>query len=104
MGGLFIIVVGLTYLESRRRAAAAKGEGYGTGHILEPEPIPEEELVNPIIAILPLVVVGVMNIVLTFLIPQLYAADVHVMLTPGGTPITRMLPAFWGSGRSSALC
>jgi hypothetical protein len=30
IGSLFIIVVGLSYLEWRRRAAMAKGEGYGT--------------------------------------------------------------------------
>src|SRR6478672_8768517 len=30
MGALFILVIGLAYIESRRRAARAKGEGYGT--------------------------------------------------------------------------
>src|SRR6478736_9920303 len=37
IGSLFIIVVGLSYLEWRRRAAMAKGEGYGTSLVNEPE-------------------------------------------------------------------
>src|SRR5262250_1028026 len=37
IGAVFILIVGLTYLEWRRRAAAAQGEGYGEGHINEPE-------------------------------------------------------------------
>jgi H+/gluconate symporter-like permease len=97
LGSLFIIVVGLSYLEWRRRAAAAKGEGYGAGHILEPEPISDEGLVNPVIAILPLVVVGVMNIVLTlWIIPALYTGDIQVTLTAGGTPITAQLKSILG--------
>src|ERR1051325_9237575 len=32
IGSVFILIVGLSYLEFRRRQAAAKGEGYGTGH------------------------------------------------------------------------
>src|SRR5215831_15749565 len=38
VGAVFIFIVGLTYLEWRRSRAVAKGEGYGTGHINEPEP------------------------------------------------------------------
>ena len=30
LGSVFILVVGLAYIESRRRAAQARGEGYGT--------------------------------------------------------------------------
>jgi H+/gluconate symporter-like permease len=96
LGALFIISVGLTYLEWRRRAALAKGEGYGTGHILEPDPIPEESLVNPVIAISPLVIVGVANLILTFLIPHLYSPTVEVVLAPGGTPITASIPSILG--------
>ena len=39
IGALFIFAVGLTYLEWRRRQAAAAGEGYGEGHTNEPEPV-----------------------------------------------------------------
>ena len=39
IGALFILVAGITYLEWRRRQAAAAGEGYGEGHTNEPEPV-----------------------------------------------------------------
>ena len=37
-------VVGLAYIESRRRAAQARGEGYGTDLRNEPEPFEAEKL------------------------------------------------------------
>src|SRR5215470_8386137 len=49
---LFVLIVGLLYLNWRRRQAAAKGEGYGTNLINEPEPFEEEKLANPWIAII----------------------------------------------------
>src|SRR3984893_14805667 len=64
-GAVFILITGLAYLEWRRRQATAKGEGYGTGHSNEPEPISEENLANPVVAILPLILVGVLNKVFT---------------------------------------
>src|SRR6185369_4174840 len=39
IGAVFILIVGLTYLEWRRRQAAAAGEGYGEGHSNEPVPV-----------------------------------------------------------------
>src|SRR5438309_565253 len=47
IGGVFIFVVGLAYLEWRRRQATAAAEGYGTDHINEPEEIAKEALPNP---------------------------------------------------------
>jgi H+/gluconate symporter-like permease len=72
IGGLFVLAVGLTYLESRRRKAKARGEGYGTGHSNEPEGLSDEKLPNALIAILPLIIVGVFNKIFTNLIPQFY--------------------------------
>jgi H+/gluconate symporter-like permease len=72
IGAVFIIVTGLSYLEWRRRQAAAAGEGYGTDLVNEPEPFEHEKLANPWIAILPLILVGVMNKVFTVGIPSLY--------------------------------
>jgi H+/gluconate symporter-like permease len=80
IGALFILVVGLAYLNWRRRAAAIAGEGYGVGHTNEPEEIAKEELANPLIALLPLVVVGVLNKGFTVLIPQIYGATNEVRL------------------------
>src|SRR5690349_13422060 len=39
IGAIFILTVGLAYLEWRRRQAARAGEGYGEGHSNEPEPM-----------------------------------------------------------------
>src|SRR6059058_4998942 len=50
IGAIFILVVGLTYLDWCRRRAAANKEGYGTDLVNEPEPYEEEKLVNPWIA------------------------------------------------------
>ena len=76
IGGLFILAVGLAYLDWCRRKAANAGEGYGTELLNEPAPFEHEKLANPVIAILPLVLVGVMNKVFTVLIPQVYGASV----------------------------
>ncbi|MQQ99597.1 GntP family permease [Glaciimonas soli] len=88
IGAVFILVVGLIYLEWCRRRAAANDEGYGTNLLNEPEQIADDKLVNPLIALLPLVVVGVMNKVFTVWIPIWYGPT-HEMTLAGTTkPIT----------------
>jgi H+/gluconate symporter-like permease len=87
IGALFILVAGITYLEWRRRQAAAAGEGYGEGHTNEPEPVSEEQLAHPGIAILPLIVVGVMNKVFTSLIASYYGATHEVTLAGMSKPL-----------------
>jgi H+/gluconate symporter-like permease len=72
IGGVFILIVGLAYLEWRRRRAAAAGEGYGTELLNEPAPFEHGKLTHPLIALLPLVLVGVSNKLLTDLIPRVY--------------------------------
>jgi H+/gluconate symporter-like permease len=81
-GAVFILVLGLVYLEWRMRQAVAQGEDYGTGHTNEPEAVAHDNLVNPYIAILPLVMVGVLNKLFTVLIPGFYGATAQVALTP----------------------
>ena len=85
IGSIFILVAGIGYLEWRRKQSA--GEGYGEGHTNEPEPVPEERLVHPAIAILPLVLVGVMNIVFTSLINRYYGATHEVTLAGMTKPL-----------------
>ena len=85
IGSVFVLVVGLAYIESRRKAAQNRGEGYGTELLNEPEPFEDKNLPNPWIAMLPLVVVGVANFVLTFVIPRAYGAKHEIML--GAKPI-----------------
>ena len=77
LGGVFILLIGMTYLEWRRRAAQRAGEGYGDPATLlnEPAPFAGGRLAKPAIAILPLLVVGVVNKLLTLWIPQVYGAS-----------------------------
>jgi H+/gluconate symporter-like permease len=72
LGGVFILSVGMTYLESRRRRAARAGEGYGDNLLNEPAPFAGERLAHPLLAILPLILVGVANFLFTRWIPDLY--------------------------------
>ncbi|MNU96224.1 Citrate transporter [compost metagenome] len=75
IGTVVILVLGMSYLEWRRRAAAAKGEGYaGIGEELrnEPEVFHGDKLAHPLVAILPLLLVGVANFLLTRWIPGFY--------------------------------
>jgi len=91
IGAIFILLLGLLYLNGRARAAAARGEGYGTNLLNEPEPFEEETLPNPWVAILPLVLVGVLNKVFTTLIPQIYGKTFTVPLP--GHPVTVEIPS-----------
>jgi H+/gluconate symporter-like permease len=72
IGAVFILVVGLTYLDWRRRKAAAAGEGYGDNLVNEPAPFEGGKLAHPLVALLPLVLVGVCNKLFTDLIPRIY--------------------------------
>jgi H+/gluconate symporter-like permease len=72
LGAAFILAVGLSYLYWRCRRALAANEGYGANTLQEPEPFAGDRLANPWIALLPLVLVGVLNKAFTNLIPQAY--------------------------------
>ncbi|MGF6536059.1 H+/gluconate symporter-like permease [Paraburkholderia sp. GAS206C] len=99
IGSVFIIVVGLTYLEWRRRAAMEKGEGYGTSLVNEPERVESKQLPNPLLAVAPLVLVGVANFALTKLIPDWYGASYTIApeVLPGiHAPVTTSIKAVVG--------
>ena len=96
VGSIFILLAGLAYLGWRRRAAAAKGEGYGTNLVNEPEPFTQEKLPNPWIALSPLVIVGVTNKIFTGLIPQFYGKT-HTTELPGlAKPLTTQVSSVVG--------
>jgi len=88
LGGLFILLTGLAYLESRRRGALRAGEGYGdaTSLINEPAAFSGDKLPHPLLAILPLIVVGVGNMALTRWIPVWYGAEHAFIPAVIGTP------------------
>lgn len=105
IGSLFIVAVGLAYLEWRRRAAMATGEGYGTSLVNEPERTQsagaDPSLPHPALAILPLLTVGVANFAFTRLIPAWYG-DVYTVapeILPGvHAPVTatiKTVVAIW---------
>ena len=73
LGGLIILALGLSYLEWRRRNALAAGEGYGSNLINEPAAFAGEKPAHPLIALLPLLIVGIANKTLGVLIPKVYA-------------------------------
>ncbi len=89
IGALFILIVGLLYIESRLRAARARGEGYGTDLRNEPEPFEAEKLPNAWIALSPLVIVGVANFVLTFAVKRAYGTTHEIAL--GAKPIVTQI-------------
>lgn len=64
LGTIIILVVGITYLEFRKRKAQAAGEGYGEGHTNEPVLLEETSLPNPFLSALPLVSVLVVTLIL----------------------------------------
>ncbi|KAF1693692.1 GntP family permease [Pseudoxanthomonas koreensis] len=88
IGSVFILAVGMTYLEWRRRAAVRNGDGYASGVELrnEPEPFRGERLAHPLVAVLPLLLVGVSNFLLTRWIPALYGTSHEFIPSVIGSP------------------
>jgi H+/gluconate symporter-like permease len=93
IGAIFILITGMAYLEWRRRSALAAGEGYGSDLRNEPEPFEATDLPNPWIALSPLVVVGVANLVFTSLIPRLYGASYEMQIA-GAKPVVTEVAKF----------
>ncbi|NWF32704.1 GntP family permease [Stenotrophomonas sp. SAM-B] len=77
LGSVFVLAVGMTYLEWRRRVALRNGEGYGDPATLvnEPAPFTGTHLAHAGIAILPLVLVFVSNKLFTLGMPHWYGAE-----------------------------
>ncbi|HEY4325090.1 MAG TPA: GntP family permease [Mucilaginibacter sp.] len=72
LGSLFSFVIGMFYLERQRRKAIKNGEGYGTGHINEPEIRILDKLPSFWLAMLPLFLVTVCNKIFTIWISTSY--------------------------------
>ncbi|MCC7635348.1 GntP family permease [Stenotrophomonas rhizophila] len=77
LGSLFVLAVGMAYLEWRRRAAARNGEGYGDPATLvnEPAPFAGTHLAHAGIAMLPLLLVFVSNKLFTLGMPHWYGSE-----------------------------
>ena len=87
IGSICIIAMGMAYLEWRRRRAAATGEDYGEGHNNEPASAIETPAIHPLIALLPLVVVGVANFGFTHAIARYYGGSNQTVLAGMAKPI-----------------
>lgn len=72
LGGAYVFLVGMAYLEFRRRRARKAGEGYGEGHRNEPAPPGQERLPHPFVAVMPLVLVPLLNALLASWIGRAY--------------------------------
>ena len=86
IGGVFIFALGMSYLEWRRRAALKAGEGYGDKLLNEPAMFAGEKLVHPLLALLPLLLVGISNKVLGIFIPQYYGSQHQFIPAVIGSP------------------
>ena len=99
VGAIFIFIVGMLYLNWQRRRAEATGEDYGVNLVNEPEPFSHEKLPNPILAITPLFLVGILNYVFTQLVPVLYGTKYELTMTGiGAKPVPFEVPkvaAIW---------
>jgi H+/gluconate symporter-like permease len=87
IGSVFVLTAGLAYLDWRRRRAAAAGEGYGAAHGNEPDISLTEPSASFLVALSPLVVVGVANWALTYAIPRFYSETIETQLAGMKSPI-----------------
>jgi H+/gluconate symporter-like permease len=98
LGSAFVAIGGWLYLEAMRRKAQRKGEGYGSELVNEPETPADLNLPHPMIALLPLIIVGVANLLFTWLIPQAYGShfliDLPGLKAPMESDVKKMV-AIW---------
>lgn len=96
-GSLFVIAVGLAYLGSARRKARNSGEGYASVPLRnEPETAADLPLPDPWLALAPLVLVGVLNLLLTRWIPDWYGATHNLALPGMAKPVTQEVAKLTG--------
>jgi H+/gluconate symporter-like permease len=97
-GGLFVLVIGLFYLESRKRMAVINGEGYGDGHSQEPLQLGKQRSTPAWVAILPLLMVVLVNKFLIAAINSIYGAVASASLPGLEHPVevpTASVAAIW---------
>ncbi len=97
VGSAAILAAGMAYLQWRARRAG--GEGYGSGHLNEPDDVAGgaagEGAVPPWpVAVLPLLAVWVLNKLFTTLIPGAFGRTDTVVLPGLAEPLSTDVPAF----------
>ena len=93
IGALFMLAVGMLYIEWRRRAAHAAGEGYGEGHTNEPAALDHSHS-HWLLALLPLVMVFGLNKWFTSLIKASYGMSYELKLAVMAKPVTLTVDKF----------
>ncbi len=88
VGSIFILCTGLIYLEFERRRAVRKGEEYGVGHRNEPLSERTGPLPNAVVAVTPLIVVTLVNLLLTRYLPRFFGPTVTLPFP--GTEVTKI--------------
>jgi H+/gluconate symporter-like permease len=88
VGGVLIFIIGMVYLEWRRRKAFAKGEGYGDHTLNEPVVAEDAKLPNWFIGVLPLIAVLAVNFWLSN-----YDWDPKILAPLAGMKLPLMAPA-----------
>ena len=97
-GSVCVLAMGLGYLTWRQGQARRAGEGYGEGHSNEPDALVEASTVHPLIALAPLLVVGVGNFLLTRLIPEFYGTSYQTQFAGMAAPLVteiKTVNAIW---------
>lgn len=82
IGTVFVFCTGMLYLQRQRNKAQRAGEGYGNALRNEPETAADLALPHPLLALSPLLLVGVMNLLFTHWIPAWYGKT-HSLSLPG---------------------
>ena len=97
-GAAFIFAASYGYLEWVRRRANARGLGYAGACELREEPMPVDQanLINPWLAVSPLVLVGVLNFVFTKMLPVWYPAEINVKMNAITPPFSVKLASVLG--------
>ncbi|OLU22237.1 transporter [Pseudomonas sp. PA15(2017)] len=98
IGSLFVLGVGMLYLRRQLNKALRAGEGYGTELRNEPETPDDIKLPSPWLAIAPLILVGVANLLFTHWIPQVYGPTHSLQLAGMAAPLqtdVSKLTAIW---------
>jgi len=98
IGSIFIVVLGMAYFEWQRRKSIAANEPYDSGWKLvnEPEPYTDAHLPSAWIAMLPLVVVWVLNYVFTFRMTNIFGKTFNLALPGMKVPILIDVQAMTG--------
>ncbi|MBX9754490.1 MAG: GntP family permease [Pseudomonadaceae bacterium] len=87
IGSLFVFSLGMLYLRRQLRKAQSAGEGYGTNLRCEPETAADIKLPSPWLAVSPLILVGVANLLFTHWIPALYGKTHSLQLAGMAAPV-----------------